>query len=75
METIFDFNPSNSELTSLIGSLSKEDYLRLTSEEGALQDIAYLLYYRGDKRKAKEYIEKTENTNFINSFWRTVEHP
>ena len=75
METIFDFNPSSSELASLIGSISESDYYRLTSKEGALQDIAYLMYYRGNIRKAKEYIEKTNNHNFINSFWRTVEHP
>ncbi len=75
METIFDYNPSTSEQTSLIGTLSKDDYLRFTSEEGALKDIAFLLYSRGDKKGAKRYIEKTGNPNSINSFWRTVEHP
>ena len=75
METIFDHNLTKSEQEELLGHTSKERYLSLVSQKGAYIKLAYLFYMRGDEKKAAEYINKTDDCNYINSFWRTVKHP
>ena len=75
METIFDYNITKREHEWIIGSMSKERYLDVTSVKGALIDLAYLFHKRGDIKKASSFINKTGDCNCINSFWRTVNHP
>ena len=72
METIFNFNPSDKELSELFaydkkaGTLNpgfsvvpvlKEDYQSSVSENEAIMDIAQLLEYRNDTQ-AKEYWQR-----------------
>lgn len=57
METIFDHNPTNSELIELIDGMSKEEYTAdwLYSKEHSLLDITLLYESRNDETKAKQY--------------------
>ena len=74
METIFDHNPTKQELIEFIGTVDKEEYMNFASQNSAYMEIAFLYYYRGEKRKAKKYIKKINNCDLVNSFWRTVKH-
>ncbi len=75
METIFDHNVTQEEYKRLHFTTPKETYLRIITQIDAYVDLAYLYHMRGKDKKAKQYIEKTEDCNLINSFWRTIKHP
>ena len=75
METIFDHNLTVKETKEILGHSSKDEYLKYIDQKGAYIDIAHLFYMRKKEKKAKRYIEKTEDCDIINSFWRTVKHP
>ena len=73
METVFDHNITDEE-KRLVCIGDKDNYLRKVSETDAIVDLAYLYYYRGDEKKAEMYIERTNDIDEINSFWRTAMH-
>ena len=75
METVFDHNITSEEYFEIVGTTPRETYLRLISQTDAYVHLAYLYHMRGKMRKARKYIEKTNNRNLINSFWRTIKHP
>lgn len=75
METVFDHNITSEEYFELIGTIPREAYLRIMTQQDAYVDLAYLYHMRGKMRKARKYIEKTKDCNLINSFWRTIKHP
>lgn len=72
METIFDFNPTKSEIDRY-GFGSKERYMRFINKDGSNQSLAYMLYCRGDERY-KHYAELLP-TELKNNFYHTIEHP
>lgn len=49
METIYDFNPTKSELRRF-GLGSRERYCSVFGQDTAYQHIAFMLYFRGDNR-------------------------
>lgn len=79
METIFDHNPTEEEVRKIIGSMTKEEYLKFLTldkdNNNGYYDIAYLYYYRSNLPKMRKYSKKMTSINMINSFWRNVTHP
>ncbi|WP_348824025.1 hypothetical protein [Flavobacterium aestuarii] len=57
METIFEHNPTNSEITELTDVLTKEEYLShwMCSKENSILDIVLLYEMRKDETTAKKY--------------------
>ena len=58
METIFDHNPTDSELDKLIGNTSKDSYLselKYAPEGENYLFITFLYEMRKDENKASEY--------------------
>lgn len=73
MKNIFDFNPSEKELSELFGyvkaddmftpgfcsaPIALKDYNKVISEEEKAFDAAKLLEYRGNKKEAAKYWAK-----------------
>ncbi|MBP5486342.1 MAG: hypothetical protein J6Y06_01725 [Bacteroidales bacterium] len=74
MVSIYDFNPTQTELMQIFSPLltnqSKEEYLQGMTQESLYIDVAYLLWIRGQKRKAKYYLSKLDpqqRMDFLNS--------
>lgn len=57
METIFDHNPTKSELVDLADGMTKDEYLShwMCSKEHSLLDIVLLYETRNDADTAKRY--------------------
>ena len=57
METVFDHNITKEEWRNLmgceLGEYEKAEYFELTDQDDAFKDLAYLFYYRGDKKKPR----------------------
>ena len=74
MVSIYDINPTQAELMQILSppliNQSKEEYLQVMTQESLYIDVAYLLWIRGQKRKAKYYLSKLEpqqRMDFLNS--------
>ena len=75
METIYDFRPTDEEIKKLRGEVeTKEQYCEYMNQEGAWNDIVYLLWLRGNKVAAELYVSKLPPMRQVD-FWRTVRHP
>ena len=62
METIFDHNVTDEELKNLFGmTMTKKEYLDGLEQRKAYDHLFYLHQSRGDKKKAKKYLDKTPN--------------
>lgn len=57
METIFDYNPTNTELLDLVDGMNKKEYEDhwMYSKEHSLLDIVLLYESRKDETTAKQY--------------------
>lgn len=57
METIFEHNPTKSELVDLTDGMTKDEYLShwMCTEKHSILDIVLLYESRNDNAKAKKY--------------------
>lgn len=74
MVSIYDFNPTPTELAMLfhpsLADRTKEDYLDSRSQESLYRDVAALFWLRGQKTKARSFLAKTTpqmRMDFLNS--------
>ena len=52
IETIFDYDLTDTELDLLSGGMSKEEYMSIINQEGINHDLMSLFAIRGDTKKA-----------------------
>ena len=66
METIFDFNPTDTELTVLLGKpVPRDEYIKTaTDQDGEYAQIYRLLSNRGDGKGAEKYLRKIRDEQF-----------
>ena len=56
IETIFDYDLTDTELDLLSGGMSKEEYMSIINQEGINHDLMSLFTIRGDTKKADFYM-------------------
>jgi hypothetical protein len=56
IETIFDYELTDSEIDLLSGGMSKEEYMPIINQEGINHDLMSLFAIRGDTKKADFYM-------------------
>jgi TPR repeat protein len=61
---VYDHNLTDEEKKLLGIEDNKEDYLKGLTEDGALADLFFLFFHRGDWAKAKEYLKKIKNESY-----------
>ena len=75
METVFDHNPTDKELTRFgnFFEASKRLGIDYTDEKYADQNyyqIGILYLMRKDKEKANEYFARMKNQEYVRTFWK-----
>lgn len=75
METVFDHNPTDKELTRFGNyfescKLLGIDYTDKKYADANYYQIGILYSLRGDKQKANEYFAKLKNQAFLRTFWQ-----
>lgn len=75
-ESILDHNPTNRELTAILGtcSLKKVKMLIDISKDGSMNDIAWLYHRRGDDKAAELYLNAIEDNMYRYDAFRTLFH-
>jgi hypothetical protein len=70
MNTIFDHNPTEAELTEILGEfdISKDEYTESLSTDSALAALWKLHMIRGDNAQARLCLDKIESESFKQQF-------
>ncbi len=62
IETIFDYDVSETELNILFGDIETyQEYIEFLSQDGAYADLSKLFRLRGDEKTANKYISMISN--------------
>lgn len=80
METIYDHNPTETELINIgANSMSKSEYLSIIASgddaDSANWDLALLFDLRGDVKKTELYANRIKDDAYRTDLWRTLTHP
>ncbi len=68
MKTIFDFNPTSSELEGAAIRQSKEEYISVTHSDKIYLDIARLFSFRKKRLKMFWYLSKIKDKEIVSDF-------
>ncbi|MBQ9214119.1 MAG: hypothetical protein IJ150_09310 [Bacteroidales bacterium] len=68
MKTIFDFNPTPSELEGAAIYQSKEEYISVTHHDKINLDIARLFSFRKKRLKMFWYLSKIKDKEIVSDF-------
>lgn len=74
METIYDHNLTDFELSTLDPEKDREKYELLTSQDYAYIHLAKLYSYRNDLAKMEYYLSKVKDREMVKSFRMVRDH-
>jgi hypothetical protein len=80
METIFDYKVTDDELKNLFGiTMSRSEYIDGMEQSKAYEHLYYLFLERGNKKRAKKYLDKLPDDThkffqIMNVDWSSYKH-